>query len=109
MGDPEATGMYFVTGGELEYWRSALVDPIPIQTGRGLVWYAGSRLPAAGGGSFCFLFLFSGEAEATGSVKWHCGCRGGTARQHVMWVSPHALSRSVCHQALWHIGSKVPE
>jgi len=29
----QATGMYFVTGGELEYWRSALVDPIPIQTG----------------------------------------------------------------------------
>mmetsp|Transcript_78874 Transcript_78874/g.189323 ORF Transcript_78874/g.189323 Transcript_78874/m.189323 type:complete len:811 (+) Transcript_78874:26-2458(+) len=28
----QATGMYFVTGGELEYWRSALMDPIPIQT-----------------------------------------------------------------------------
>ena len=25
--------MYFVTGGDLEYWRSALMDPAPIQTG----------------------------------------------------------------------------
>ena len=29
----QALGMYFVNGGELEYWRSALVDPVPIQTG----------------------------------------------------------------------------
>lgn len=29
----QAAGMYFVTGGELKYWKSALQDPMPIGTG----------------------------------------------------------------------------
>jgi len=29
----QASGMYFVTGGDLEYWRSALIEPVSIQKG----------------------------------------------------------------------------
>lgn len=29
----KAVGMYFVTGGDLDYWKSALQEPVPVSTG----------------------------------------------------------------------------
>lgn len=29
----KAVGMYFVTGGDLDYWKSALQDPVPVSSG----------------------------------------------------------------------------
>jgi hypothetical protein len=31
----QAVGMYFVTGGDLDYWKSALQEPVPVSTGSG--------------------------------------------------------------------------
>ena len=34
----QAVGMYFVTGGDLDYWKSALQDPVPVSSGMGWRW-----------------------------------------------------------------------
>ena len=59
--------MYFVSGGELKYWRSALDEPVTLTTGQ-----RGDLRKSVGRGQRCFCFCW-GEVMEKGEVKHFAG------------------------------------